>query len=119
MRGDPLTHHVPIPLGSEPRHDRQARLAVGLAAGAAAAIGGAVGLFGIAYAVGGADATADGWVGVLVVLLLFGGLVASLVGCGLALEVRRRERWGPLWLPLLLFPTLIVLLVIGEAFWWE
>jgi hypothetical protein len=77
-------------------------------------------IFTAAYAVGGPDATADNWVGVVGVLGLFGGLAWSLVSFVLAVGARMREgSSGSLWLPFLLFPALLAFLVLGEAVWWE
>ncbi len=93
---------------------------MGLATAAAAACAAALALFGLAYAVGGADATADNWVGILVVLALLGGMPASLAAFALAVLAKvEHERWSLLWLPLAVFPSLVAFLVLGEAFWWE
>ena len=54
------------------------------------------------------------------VIALLGGLFASLAAfVGAFFVVIRRERWAPLWLPLLLFPAIVTFLVVGELFWWE
>lgn len=80
----------------------------------------AIALFTVAYAVGGADATEDNWVGYLVGVAVFGGLLASLGSFLLALVAGiRHERWAVLWLPMSVFPALMAFLVLGEAFWWE
>ncbi|HXG75036.1 MAG TPA: hypothetical protein VNJ53_00550 [Gaiellaceae bacterium] len=80
----------------------------------------ALALFGIAYAVGGEDATSDNWVGVLVALLGLGGLLGSAAAFVLAIVATREHGLRrALWLPLALFPALALLLVLGEAFWWE
>jgi hypothetical protein len=80
----------------------------------------AVAVFAIAYAVGGQDATSDNWVGVLAVLGVVGGLLVSF-GAFVTATVAwlSHERSRMLWLPLLLFPTLLAFVVLGEAFWWE
>lgn len=80
----------------------------------------AAGIFAIAHAVGGADATSDNWVGVTTVFGVVGGLLSSIGAFALGLLAwRRHERTPLLWLPLLLFPALLTFLVLGEAFWWE
>jgi hypothetical protein len=77
-------------------------------------------VFSIAYAVGGPDATADNWVGLLAVVGVVGGLLSSFAAFALAVTVRLTlGRSRLLWLPLLLFPALLAFVVLGEAFWWE
>jgi hypothetical protein len=77
-------------------------------------------LFGVADAVGGADATSDNWVAVLVGIGLFGGLLASFVGFALAAVAKiGHEPWRMLWLPLSVFPAVVAFFVLGELFWWE
>jgi hypothetical protein len=120
MRGDALPSHAHFPVGPAPSPSLLARGAVGLAAAAAVAIATSLVLFGVAYAIGGPDATADGWVGALVVVSLFGGFLASLAAFALAIVARLdHERWPPLWLPLSVFPAVLTFVVLGEAFWWE
>lgn len=93
---------------------------MGFGVASAVAFIAALTLYGIAYAVGGADATADNWVGLLVVALGLVGLVGSLVGFALAVFARiERERHRLLWLPLAVFPLILAFVVLGEAFWWE
>jgi hypothetical protein len=97
-----------------------AKLALGLALVVAGAVLVAAAIFAVAYAVGGADATEDNWVGFVAVVGLVGGLLASLVTFAVALGAWfRHERSRLLWLPLLLFPALLAFIVLGEAFWWE
>lgn len=96
------------------------RWAVGLAAAAAVVIATAAAIFAVAYAIGGSGATEDNWVGFLVMVLLFGGLLASLAAFALAVVAKvKHERWARLWLPLSVFPALLAFLVLGEALWWE
>jgi hypothetical protein len=96
------------------------RWAVGLAAAAAVVIATAAAIFAVAYAIGGSGATEDNWVGFLVMVLLFGGLLASLAAFALAVVAKvKHERWAPLWLPLSVFPALLAFLVLGETLWWE
>jgi hypothetical protein len=77
-------------------------------------------IFAVAFAVGGWAAIDDRWVGFIVVVSLLGGLLASLVAFVLAVVARvKQERWRLLWLPLFLFPAMVVFLLLGEVFWWE
>jgi TRAP-type C4-dicarboxylate transport system permease small subunit len=80
----------------------------------------AAAVFSIALAVGGEDATSDNWVGALAATGLIGGVLVSL-GAFVVAAVAwvSHERTRLLWLPLLLFPALLALVVLGEAFWWE
>lgn len=111
---------APMSVGPAPAHRRPSRWAVGLGTAAAAAIATSLVTFGVAYAVGGAGATEDNWVGFLVADLLLGGLVASFAAFALAVVAKvKHERWALLWLPLSVFPALLAFLVLGEAFWWE
>lgn len=120
MKGDPLPRHAHAPEGAVPSRSSLARRAARLAAAATVAITTALGAFGIAYAIGGTEATSDNWVGILVVALLFGGLLASLAAFSLAALARiQREGWAQLWFPLSVFPALLAFLALGEAFWWE
>jgi hypothetical protein len=107
-------------VGPAHAHSRLARWAVGLAAAAAVAIVTSFAIFAVAYAIGGSGATEDNWVGLLVAVSLLGGFLASLAAFALAVvgEIKH-ERWALLWLPLSVFPALLVFLVLGEAFWWE
>ena len=97
-----------------------ARWAFGLAAAAPGAIAAALALFGVADAIRGSDATSDNWVGVLVGIGLFAGLLASLAGFALAVVAKvKHQPWRALWLPLSVFPAVLAFFVLGEAFWWE
>ena len=99
---------------------RPARWAVGIAGVVAAAIVVSFAIFAVAYAVRGSAAVDDTWIGLIVVVSLLGGLAASLVAFVLAVMAKvKHERWGPLWLPLALFPGILAFLVLGELFWWE
>jgi hypothetical protein len=116
----PVSDHAPDSDGAAPAHSDRACEAVRLAAIAIVAIATSIVLFAVAYAIGGADATADNWVGVSVVVLLLGGVLASLAAFALAVvALIECERWALLWLPLSVLPALLVFLVLGEAFWWE
>lgn len=80
------------PVGPARASSPLARRAVRLAVAGALAIVTSVSLFAVAYAIGGTEATADNWVGFLVVIALFGG---SLVGeHGLRLGPERASRRG-------------------------
>lgn len=113
-------HRHGVPLRTGPPTSRRARWAFGLAAGAAVVIASAAALFGLAYAVGGSDAVEDNWVGALVALALYAGLLASLTAFVLAVAAKvGHEPWARLWLPLSVLPALLAFLVLGEALWWE
>ena len=103
-----------------PSQGRAAHLAVTLAILSAMALASATATFAAAYAVGGARATEDNWVGYLVATLaavgLFGSLVAF-VSAIIAKASHHQER--PHWLPFILFPTFLLFIVLGEVFWWE
>ena len=74
----------------------------------------------IAYAAGSEGAVEDNWLGVLAAIIGSVGFLGSLAAFLPAIIARRRgERWTVLWLPLCEFPTFLVFLVLGEAFWWE
>jgi hypothetical protein len=107
-------------MGSRRAHSRLARWGVVLAAFAAVAIATSFAILAVAYAIGGSGATEDNWVGYLAGLSLLSGLPASLAALTLALVAKvKHERWPLLWFPLSLFPTLVALLMLGEAFLWE
>jgi hypothetical protein len=77
-------------------------------------------LFASAWMIGGQDATADNWVGVSVVVALFAGLLMALVAMVMSLVVAvRHGTWSQLRLPLLTFPTVLVIVVALEAFVFE
>lgn len=113
----PVTPEPPVTLST---HDSAGRLARWLAAGGLLAALLAVAVIGIGYAVGGADAVEDTWVGWTGVGAIYAALAASALAflTGGTLTVRRGTARG-LWLPLLVFPGLALLLILGELFWWE
>jgi hypothetical protein len=77
-------------------------------------------ILGVAYAVGGSEAISDNWVGMLAAVALLGGLLASLVAFSMAVLARvKHEQWALLWLPLSLFPGLLVVVVLAETLWIE
>ena len=101
-------------------HGRVARWAVGLSALVGVFLTTSMATFAIAYAVGGASATEDNWVGYLVATMGYVGLFGSLVAFVLGIVARvKHERWALLWLPLGMFPVFFLLIVLGEVFWWE
>jgi len=106
--------------GADERHGRPARWALWLSMICGGTFVASIATIAIAYAIGSEDAVDDTWWGMLLAGTGLAGLLGSLVAFVLALVARaRRERWVPLWLPLLAFPAAIVFLVLGEAFWWE
>jgi hypothetical protein len=120
MTADPVSSRASLPAGYDRAHTRLARWAVGMAAAVAVTILVSAAIFAMAYAIGGPGATEDNWVGLLGVVSLLGGLVASLAAFTLALAAKiKDEQWALLWLPLFLFPALLAFLVLGELFWWE
>lgn len=99
---------------------RRGRWAVALAEVVVAVAAVSFTTFGIAYAVGGVEATEDNWVGMLGAVAVLGGLAVSLVAFVLAVLAKvHAERRRMLWLPLALFPTVVGFIVLGELFWWE
>jgi hypothetical protein len=117
MTAQPVSSRASVPAGRDRAHTRLARWAVGIAAAVVVVILVSAVIFAVAYAVGGPGATEDNWVGLLGVVSLLGGLVASLAAFALALAAKIKR--ALLWLPLLLFPALLAFLVLGELFWWE
>ena len=94
-----------------------ARWAVGLAAGVVAVDVVAYSIFGVAYAVNGDAGISDNWVGMLGAFALLGGVAVSLVAFLMALAARlRHARHRLLWLPLTVFPVLLVGTLLLEAF---
>jgi len=99
---------------------RSARWAVTIAAVVAGTLGMSSAILAVAYVVGGWGAIDDTWVGLIAVVSLLGGLAVSLVAFALAVAATvQHERWRLVWLPLLLFPAILLFLVLGELFWWE
>jgi hypothetical protein len=72
------------------------------------------------YATGRDDAVEDNPAGALLAMAAGIGLAGSLVAfAGAAVARLRGDRRAALWLPLLVFPAILLFLVLGEAFWWE
>lgn len=116
----PISEQTPVPSGSAHVHTPWARWSVRLAEAAAVLVALAFALFGVAYVVGGSEATEDNWVGWVTVATFFGGFLTSVMAFVLAATATvKHERWTLLWLPLTVCPALLAFLVLGEAFWWE
>ena len=78
------------------------------------------GVVAVAYAVGAARAVEDTRLAAVLGAGVAAGVVGSLAAFGMAVLARaRHETWTMLWLPSLLFPVVVVLLALGESFWWE
>lgn len=115
----PLPGRAPASRGHRPHH-RGAEWAVRLAGACGLAFVVSVATVAIAYATGTEDAVEDTWFGATLAAVAFVGLFGSLAAFVLAIIARaKREEWSLLWLPLVLFPALILFVVLGEAFWWE
>lgn len=120
MAVDPLPRHARIHTGPAGTHTLLARWAVTLAAVVVAVITVSCAVFGLAYAVGGSEATEDNWVGLLGAVALLGGLLVSFAAFTLAVVAKaKHERWTPLWLPLSVFPVLLAVVMTAEVLWIE
>lgn len=120
MMVGPVSGRAPTPAGPVHAHTRLARWAVGLAEAAAVVIAVGFGVFGVVRFVGGPGSIEDNWVGALGMVSLYFGLVASLTAFVLAVVAKiKHERRALLWLPLSLFPALLAIVVLVEAFWME
>lgn len=105
MTSDPLPHIARLTAGSGGSHDRLAQWAVWLSVG-----------FGTAFAATVATLALWGFGGPVALVAFLGALAAFV----LAVDAKvRHERWAWLWLPLCMFPAMLVFVVLGEAFWWE
>jgi hypothetical protein len=107
---------------AEPRHPygRLARSAVAISALAGVAFPVAVAAVAIPYAIGKGGAVDDTTIGLLLIVIMVTGLLLSAAAFLMAIAaVVRRVRWGLLWLPLAVFPAIVLFVVLGEAFWWE
>lgn len=112
-------HHLFSPTEAVP-HGRLSRWAVRLSAVTAAAVAASYAALGVAYAVGGSDAIEDNWVGLLGAVAMLGGLAASFLAFALAVVAKaKHDRSTLLWLPLGLFPTLLLIVALAEALWFE
>lgn len=111
---------APVSVGSGRPHSRVAEWAVELASVCGGAFAASAAAVALAYAVGEESAVEDTWLGALLVIVPSVGVLGSLAAFVLAVVARaRHEYWAWLWLPLGVFPGLIVFVVLGEAFWWE
>jgi O-antigen/teichoic acid export membrane protein len=96
------------------------RWAVALAVLALALVVAAAALYAVTVAVAGTDATDDNVIGMLVAVGGLAGLALSFVALVVAVIARlHHEEWPLSWLSYAAFPTLVGLVVLGEAFWWE
>jgi hypothetical protein len=116
MAVGPVAGRAPIFRG--PARSRVGRWAVGLAEAVVAVIAVSYTIFFVTVAAGGS--VDDTWVGSLGGFALIGGLLVSFVAFVLAVFAKvKRERWGLLWLPLSVFPALLAIVVIAEAFFMD
>lgn len=111
---------APVSTDPDRGHTLIARWAVGIAVVVAVVVAVSYTIFAVAYSVGGNAAISDNWVGFLGAFAMLGGLAASLVAFVLAIVAKvKHERWRLLWLPLSVFPALLAIVVIAEAFFME
>ena len=111
---------APVWAGSRRPHSRVAAWAVKLASVCGGAFAASAAAIALAYAVGEESAVEDTWVGALLLIVLSVSVLGSLAAFVLAVVAKaRHENWAWLWLPLGVFPAMIVFVVLGEAFWWE
>ena len=120
MTVNPVPAGAPVSAGAGHSHTQLARWAVGLAGVVAVVVTVSYAIVGVSFAVGGSDAISDNWFGMLGAVALLGGLLASLVAFGMAVVARvKHEQWALVWLPLCLFPGLLVIVVLAETLWLE
>ena len=120
MTVNPFSDPAHFSSGLDHGHTRLAVWAVGLAAAVVVVVVVAYAIFAVAWAVGGQDAVSDNWVGILGGVALIGGLAFSFAAGVLAVVAKyRHEDWALLWLPLSVFPVLLVLVVLAETFLME
>jgi hypothetical protein len=94
------------------------RWAVGLAAAVAIGVVVSYAIFFAVPATGGT--LGDNWVWYLGGVSLVGGLVVSLVAFALAIVAKvKHERWRLPWLPLSVFPALLVIVVMPKRSSWS
>ncbi|HEY3293198.1 MAG TPA: hypothetical protein VGJ85_06175 [Candidatus Nanopelagicaceae bacterium] len=100
--------------------NRETQWAIALATTVSAVVIFSGALFGIAYLVGGSNAVSDNWVGFLVAMSFLGGLTISLLAFVLGITAWIRHGRAPwLWVPVVVFPSLLAFIVLGEIFWWQ
>ena len=101
-------------------HGRLGRWAVGLAAAFGTMFTAGVAAIAIAYAAGVSSAVEDTLLGGVLFALAAAGLVGAFAGFVAAIVARvGHERRTLLWLPLSTFPAIVLIVVLGEALWWE
>ena len=102
-----------LPLTGNSLH---AKWAVGLAG--IVAVG--VALLAVAYVVEGSDITDNPWVSFSAAVLLLLALLMAMPAFGMAVAAKvQRETWPALWLPLVVFPALVVFVVYGRSHLWN
>ena len=102
-----------VPLTGNSSH---AKWAVGLAG--IVAVG--VALLAVAYVVEGSDVTDNPWVSFSAAVLLLLALLMAMPAFGMAVTAKvQRETWPALWLPLVVFPALVVFVVYGRSHLWN
>ena len=98
-------------------HTRLAVWAAAMAAAVVVVVAVVYTIVAVAWVVGGQDAISDNWVGILGGVALVGGLAVSFAAGVLAVVAKsRHEDWALLWLPLSVFPVLLLLVVLAETF---
>ena len=116
----PVPGHVPVSTGSRGPRGRPARWAVGLSLLSAGTFLTSFAAIAIAYAIGEEAAVEDTLLAIVLLATGLAGVLGSLVALALAVVAKtKREHWPLLWLPLTVFPAIVLFLVLGEAFWWE
>ena len=114
MTAGGFLHRAPTSTAGSPT---LARWAVRLAAGVVVVDVVAYSLLGVAYAVNGDAGISDNWVGMVGAVALLGGLAVSLAAFLMALAARLgHARHRLMWLPLAVFPALLVGTVLLEVF---
>jgi hypothetical protein len=112
--------HRHVPASGRRPPDRLTRWSIGLSAVSAAVLAASSGSVAVIYLVGSESRIEDTWLGALFAAVVVVGLVGALGAFVAAAVLRLRgERRAALWLALSLFPVCVLLLVLGEVFWWE
>ena len=102
---------VPVSVNSS-----HAKWAVGLAGIVAVVVAGLA----VAYVLEGTDVTDNPWVSFFAAVLLVIGLLIAMPAFGMAVTAKvQHETWAALWLPLLVFPALVVFVVYGQSHLWN
>ena len=101
-----------------PNQSRLAQWAVGTASTAVGLLIAVLVFFGTVTVFGGH--IGDNWVAIVGMIGIAVGLAGSVVAFLMALAARvKHDHWQGLRLPITLFPVLLILLAVGELFWWE